>query len=86
MFCGYKGSTKKEMNMTKVILKKIRKEMPVILPPGAKGEIAKALGCGRVTVWAALVNNRRGPVADRIREYVLEKYGREVVEKEVNND
>ena len=58
MFCGYKGSTKKEMNMTKVILKKIRKEMPVILPPGAKGEIAKALGCGRATVWAALVNNR----------------------------
>ncbi len=46
--------------MTKVILKKIRKEMPVILPPGAKGEIAKALGCGRATVWAALVNNRRG--------------------------
>lgn len=74
------------MNMTKVVLKKIRKEMPVILPPGAKGEIAKALGCSRVTVWAALVNNRRGPIADRIRAYVLEKYGRECVEKEVNND
>lgn len=72
--------------MTKVVLKKNRKEMPVILPPGAKGEIAKALGCSRVTVWAALVNNRRGPIADRIRAYVLEKYGRESVEKEVNND
>ena len=69
--------------MTKVILKKFRKEMPVILPPGAKGEIAKALGS---TVWAALVNNRRGPVADKIRAYVLEKYGRVVAEKEVNND
>lgn len=85
MFFGYKGSTKKEMNMAKVILKKIRREMPVILPPGAKGEIAKTLGCGRATVWAALVNNRKGPVADRIRAYVLEKYGREVAEKETNN-
>ena len=72
--------------MTKVVLKKIRKEMPVILPPGAKGEIARTLGCGRATVWSALVHNRKGPVADKIRAYVLEKYGREIIEKEVNHD
>ena len=52
--------------------------MPLILPPGAKGEIAKTLGCGRATVWAALVHNRKGPVANKIRAYVLEKYGTEV--------
>lgn len=51
--------------------------MPLILPPGAKMEIAKTLKCGRATVWRALVCNKPGPMADRVRAYVLKKYGYE---------
>lgn len=53
------------------------RKMPLLLPPGAKMEIAKTLKCGRATVWRALVCNKPGPMADRVRAYVLEKYGYE---------
>lgn len=69
--------------MTKVIIRKTKKVMPALLPPGAIGDIARTLGCVRSTVWDALRNNRRGPVSDKIRAYVLEKYGTEVGEKDV---
>lgn len=66
--------------MAKVIIKKTKKVMPALLPPGAINDIAKALGCVRSTVWDALRNNRKGPVSDKIRAYVLERYGTEVNE------
>ncbi len=72
--------------MAKIVIEKMRKMMPALLPPGAISETAKVMKCSRSTVWDALRNNRKGPVSDRIRAYVLEKYGREVAEKEVNND
>lgn len=66
--------------MTKIVIKKTKKVMPSLLPPGWVMETVKALGCARSTVWDAMRNGRKGPVADRIRAYILEKYGREVEE------
>lgn len=64
--------------MTKVVIKKIKKVMPALLPSGWVQETAKAMGCSRSTVWDAMRNNRKGPVSDKIRAYVLEKYGTEI--------
>ena len=52
--------------------------MPALLPSGWVLETAKAMKCARSTVWDAMRNNRKGPVSDKIRAYVLEKYGTEV--------
>lgn len=64
--------------MTKIVIEKKRKVMPMLLPMGAISETAKVVKCSRSTVWDALRNNRKGPVSERIRAYVLEKYGTEV--------
>ena len=53
--------------MAKVIIKKTKKMMPALLPPGAIMDIAKVLGHSRTTVWGALRKNRQGEAADKIR-------------------
>lgn len=72
--------------MAKVIIKKTKKMMPALLPPGAIMDIAKVLGHSRTTVWGALRKNRQGEAADKIRTYVLEKYGTEVEGNETINE
>ncbi|MEG2791917.1 MAG: hypothetical protein RSA98_10085 [Odoribacter sp.] len=71
--------------MTKIVIKKVKKVMPMLLPPNAIVDTAKALKCSRTTVWGALRNNRRGPVSDRVRAYVLENYGTAVGNESVND-
>ena len=47
----------------------------VRLPRGAMGEIARALGGGQKTVYNALRRGMTGKVSDRVKLYVLERYG-----------
>ena len=42
---------------------------------GGMGEIARALGCGQKTVYNALRRGMTGKVSDRVKLYVLERYG-----------
>ena len=72
--------------MTKIVIKKTKKVMPALLPPNWVRDTVKALGCARSTVWDAMRNGRKGPVADRIRAYVLEKYGTVAENQEVVNE
>lgn len=61
-----------------IVIKKKKKVMPTLLPPGAMGSISKACGCSRKTVYNALRQQYKGIVSDKVRAYVLEKYGVEV--------
>lgn len=61
--------------MAKQILKKKEKVMPTLLPPGAMSDISRVCDCSRKTVYNALRCQNRGIVADKVRAYVLEKYG-----------
>lgn len=58
--------------------KKRRRVEMVRLPRGAMKEIAQATGCAQKTVYNALRRGLSGDKADRVKRYVLEKYGKEV--------
>lgn len=52
--------------------------LTVRMPRGSMKEIARATGCGQKTVYNALRRGLSGDKADRVKRYVLEKYGKEV--------
>nr|DAY55016.1 MAG TPA: putative GntR-family transcriptional regulator [Caudoviricetes sp.] len=61
--------------MAKQIIKKKKKVMPDLLPPGAMSDISKVCGCSRKTVYNALRRQYKGIISDKVRAYVVEKYG-----------
>lgn len=61
--------------MAKQIIKKKKKVMPTLLPPGAMSDISRVCDCSRKTVYNALRCQSKGIKSDKVRAYVLEKYG-----------